>query len=115
MIWTRSPTWAWAALARWRPSAIVLPCRAFRDPAMTPTSRPPPCPPSRIWAGRASSESPRLGGGAGVAQRGGGQSRTGGGEGELAGQPGVPLLGDGVLDGGRAEQKGAAHGDGEHQ
>ena len=61
MIWTRSPMWAWAALARWRPSAIVLPCRAFRDPAVTPTSRPPPCPPARIWAGRVSSESPRLG------------------------------------------------------
>ena len=30
-------------------------------------------------------------------------------------RPRVPLLGDGVVDGGRAEQQGAAHRDGEHQ
>ena len=35
--------------------------------------------------------------------------------GELAGQARLPLLGDGVVDGGRAEQQGAAHADGEHQ
>ena len=58
---TRSPSWACAASARWRPSAIASPCSALSDPAVTPTSRPPPCPPSRIWAGMASSEAPRLG------------------------------------------------------
>ena len=48
---TRSPTWACAASARWRPSAIASPCSAASEPAVTPTSSPPPCPPSRICGG----------------------------------------------------------------
>src|SRR5215207_4403493 len=58
---TWSPTAAWAASARCRPSAIELPCSAASDPAVTPTSSPPPRPPARTCAGMTSSETPRLG------------------------------------------------------
>src|SRR5437588_4514665 len=56
-----SPMWACAVRARWRPSAIASPWRFVTDPLVTPTSRPPPWPPSRIWAGMLSSEAPMLG------------------------------------------------------
>ena len=53
--------------------------------------------------------------GAGVGERRGGQSRPTTGDGELTGQARLGLLGDGVVDGGGAEQQGAAHRDGEDQ
>ena len=127
---TRSPTRACAASARWRPSAIASPCSAASEPAVTPTSSPPPCPPSRIWAGMTSSETPRLGpsvvGVSATAERTPRVARASASA--AAGSPGpllvtarspdsagVPLLGDGVVDGRGAEQQRAAHGDGEHQ
>jgi hypothetical protein len=50
-----------------------------------------------------------------IGQRGGREARPSAGDGELAGQPRLPLLGGGVVDGGGAEEKGAAQGDGEYQ
>src|SRR5436305_2228366 len=51
---------------------------------------------------------------AGVAERRGRQSRAAARYGQFTRQGGVLLLGDGVVDGGGAEQQGAAQGDREH-
>ena len=108
----------------------MSPCSAASEPAVTPTSSPPPCPPLRTCAGTTSSETPEAraerrggerhrrahpGNGAHVGQRRGGQSGTCARDRELARHARVPLLGDGVVDGGRAEQQGAAQADGQHQ
>ena len=124
-----SPISACALSARRRPSAIVSPCRSASDPAVTPASNPPPCPPLRIAAGRTSSETPRLGpsvvGVRATAERTPGVARTSasaaGGTppapvtARSAARPALALLGDGVVGRGRAEQQRAAHADREHE